>query len=144
MLIRLEMHNTHGKSRYGIYQILDPYVLDEVCTTANLLPIPNYNEIKPIKEIFSYWFTLEGWQKYGKGFVDLFYEPYGIEELYNNNSPVYVSIINTETEEKLSVIYQDQWQKALLVSDTEKVTETFEVYNSCDWEKLEHKFPELA
>ncbi len=144
MLIRLEMHSAYDKTRYGIYQIVDPYILYEYCAETNLLPVPEFNEIQETDELFSYWFTHKGWQKYGKGFVNLLYEPDGILELENNETPIYVSIISTKKESTLFSIYQDKWQKALLVSDAEKVSETFEVYNSLDWEKLEQQFPELV
>lgn len=108
------------------------------------MPVPESNEVNQVEELYSYWFTIQGWQKYGKGFVNLFYEPDGILELENNETPIYVSIISTKKESTLFSIYQDKWQRALLVSDTEKVLETFEVYNSLDWEKLEQQFPELA
>lgn len=144
MFVRLEAHRAQSLQREGIYQIIDPSVINEVCMNANLLPVPNKIDIVPVDDVIFYWFTLEGWYKYGQGFLELLFEPEGVLELEKLDSPLYLLVYNTEVENDLFKPYEDDYQIALMYENSHNSSiETYELCNKKDLEVLQQKHPEL-
>lgn len=143
VLIRLEVDKQYGKFivREGIYQILPTRLTIDICSEVRILPCPvieeNYDKL-------SFFFTLKGWQEYGKYFCNLFWEKEGITEM-KRIGPVFVRIVSDETEKGLTPIYTDEYQKAFEHDDILGVKEKeVEIHCSSDWEFMEEQFPELA
>lgn len=144
MLIRLEMEGLwlrNTRIRKGIYQVLPIELVMDICTEARNLPYPiiegNYEDL-------TFFFTLKGWQEYGKYFANLFWEDEGITEI-ERIGPVFVRIVSNDVEKELMPIYIDEYQKAFEHNDILGIKEReLEIHCSSDWEFMEKQYPELA
>lgn len=143
MLIRLEVDKQCEKFivREGIYQILPTELVMDICPEVRILPCPviegNYDKL-------SFFFTLKGWQEYGKYFCNLFWEEEGIMEMERIGS-VFIRIVSDETEKDLTPIYINEYQKAFKHDDILGVKEKeMEIRYSSDWGFMEKQFPKLV
>lgn len=112
MYIRLELA-IGSKFPEGIYQIIDESIYVYFCEGAAKLPAPDWEAIEETSngESIIFWFTEDGWRKYGTYFSGIVYEPPAYEWFVEHQGRIHAYIINNEDE--YDVAWQDQYQVGL-------------------------------
>ena len=139
MWIRLESCH-QDCTPVGVYQDFDYYFLNDFCGQVMLLTI--HEDVIEEEECCapSFWFTLEGWEKYGRWFEGVF-EPEAREQ---DEATILVSII--EDCGKFHPLYKDKFQVALAYEEAIWITSEprWRINSLEDWQKFERELISLT
>lgn len=128
MLVRFEAKTP--TKRCGIYNSLPGWFFRDYLYELEILPVPDIPILKRNK--LAFFFTKEGFQKFGYALELLFEEPELIDAMDNMKITLFVAFL----EEELIPEYYDEYQKAF---DRESICklEYKPIYTQDNWRKLE-------